>query len=50
LADAYLILGFLLMVTGVALWSVAAACLFAGALLFLCGGLMKAGSGGRSGA
>jgi hypothetical protein len=42
-ADACLLAGFLLIVIGVGLWSIAAACLTAGVILFLAGGAMRRG-------
>lgn len=36
---ALMLVGFGLAVTGIALWSVPAACVVAGVVLFLCGGL-----------
>jgi len=42
LADAFLIVGFGLVVAGVALWSIPAALIVAGVVLFLSGGAMKA--------
>lgn len=39
MAGALMIGGFALAVTGIALWSVPAACVIAGIVLFVCGGL-----------
>lgn len=44
-ADAFLILGFVLVIAGVALWSVPAALCVAGVVLFVAGGLEKARGG-----
>ena len=38
IALAFMVIGFVLVVVGVALWSVPAACIIAGALLFISGG------------
>lgn len=39
MAGALMVLGFVLAVTGIALWSVPVACVVAGVVLFLAGGL-----------
>lgn len=38
MADVFIVLGFCLLVVGVALWSIPAACIVAGLLLLLAGG------------
>lgn len=39
LAEVFMTVGFLLMVVGIGLWSIPAACLIGGAVLFITGGL-----------